>query len=103
MKTIVKDPNTVGIRELRTHLGHYVTLLRHGQRLTLTDRGQFLADVTPQASMRSQSLDPELEQRLEELEREGFLTRGNGQPFKLPRPIKIKGGPMSQTVIEGRR
>lgn len=93
----LKEPNTVGIREFRSRLGHYVKLLRRGQRLTLTDRGQVLARVTPQGS-KQPSQDPDVEALI----KAGYQWSGKKPVF--PRPgIKIKGGPMSDTVLEDRR
>ena len=94
---------TVGIRVFKSHLGRYTNLLRSGRRFTLTDRGRILASVIPYVIKSPKSIDPELDRRLEELERVGFLIRGSGKPMGAPHPIKIKGGPISDTVLEDRR
>lgn len=37
----------VGVRELKDHLSEYVRLVRSGEELLLTDRGEVVAEIRP--------------------------------------------------------
>jgi antitoxin (DNA-binding transcriptional repressor) of toxin-antitoxin stability system len=81
----------VGIRELKAHLSHYVRLVREGGRVVVTDRGEEVAElraVTP------------LSPGLRELIDSGQVRWSGGKPARFPRPITIRGGPISDTVGE---
>ena len=93
---------TVGTRELKTRLGTYLRLVRSGRRLIVTDRGRPVAELRP--------LTPaggDLESRLREMEARGEITLPAGpmsswKPLRPFRPIRIRGRPMSETVLEDR-
>jgi len=81
----------VGIRELKAHLSHYVRLVRGGGRVVVTDRGEEVAElraVTPASP------------GLRELIESGMVRWSGGKPERFPQPIKIRGGPISDTVSE---
>jgi prevent-host-death family protein len=90
---------TVGSRELKNRLGRYLGLVRKGEALVLTDRGRPFARIVPLDP--SQEEKPSLEQILAKLEAEGNLRRGSGKfrPFK---PVRVKGKPLSKTILEDR-
>ncbi len=46
---------TAGIRELKNQLSHYIRLVKRGERIQITDRGEVVATLGPAAS-------PELEE-----------------------------------------
>jgi len=98
MKT--KDPHTVGIRELKQRLSYYLGIAQRGRPLSITRRGHAILTIS---TPRQWAVDPELDARLEELEREGFLTRGSGGPIGLHPRITLRGKPISETVLEDRR
>jgi antitoxin (DNA-binding transcriptional repressor) of toxin-antitoxin stability system len=82
---------TVGIRELKAHLSHYVRLAREGERVIVTDRGEEVAElraVTP--------VHPGLRKLIDS----GMVKWSGGKPGPLPGPIKIRGGPISDTVLK---
>ena len=81
----------VGIRELKAHLSHYVRLVREGGRVVVTDRGEEVAElraVTP--------VSPGLRELIES----GQVRWSGGKPARFPKPITIRGGPISDTVGE---
>jgi prevent-host-death family protein len=39
--------DSVGIRELKAHLSHYLKRVRSGARLTVTERGRSIATISP--------------------------------------------------------
>lgn len=88
-------PTTVGIRKFKQHLGAYAELLRRGRQLRLTDRGRYLATIEPEAS--EGVTDPEL---LKLVRRAGY--QWSGHKPTLPTMITMKGGPISDTVLEDR-
>ena len=83
----------VGIRELKTHLSRYLKKARAGETIVITDRGAAVAELRP--------LSPE---RLaaEALVAEGRAAWGGGKPSVAHR-VRIKGRPLSETVLEDRR
>ena len=88
---------TVGARELKTRLGSYLDYVRQGNRIVVTDRGKPVAEISPIR----RSEDPE-RAYIEDLAARGLATIGKGGPRWPFRPMKIKGPPLSQTIIEDR-
>ena len=66
----------VGLRELKNRLSEYVRLVRTGEHLQVTDRGQVVAELVPPTSAKAN--DPA--GALSELERKGLV-----------RPPTVKG------------
>lgn len=85
----------VGVRELKSRLSHYLRLARTGERVTVTDRGKPVAIIGP-------AEEGELERKLWQLVREGFATWSGGKPTLPDKLIKLKGKPLSETIIEDR-
>jgi len=85
---------TVGIRELKANLSKYVAQMRKGKRFIITDRGEEIGELTPISAER---------RLLKDMVKQGLAKWDGGKP-KGSRPrIKIKGKPMSDTVLEDRR
>lgn len=83
---------TVGIRELKAHLSEYIHLASEGEKVVVTQRGKEVAII----------LAPDAEHdRLRRLMDTGMVKWSGGKPA-IPSgpPIKIKGGPISETVRE---
>lgn len=81
---------TVGIRELKAHLSHYVRLAREGERVIVTDRGTEVAElraVTP------------VHPGLRELIDSGMVKWSGGKPTSFPRRTTVRGEPISETVL----
>jgi prevent-host-death family protein len=90
----------VGSREFKNRMGRYMRAVRKGQTLLLTDRGKPVAKVSPPddaARPKASLMDV-----LRKLEAEGSIRLGT-RPLRKFRPIKVKGKPVSQTIIEDRR
>lgn len=88
---MTNDEMRVGIRELKAHLSHYVRLVREGGRVVVTDRGEEVAEL--------HALTP-VSPGLRELIDRGMVRWTGGKPARFPKPIKIRGGPISDTVAE---
>lgn len=87
---------TVGIRELKNRLSEFLRRVADGERVTVTDRGRPVAVIVPP----EESLEDE---QLLAMVREGLAQWAGGKPRVPKRPVKIRGKPISDTVIEGRR
>jgi len=88
---------SVGSRELKTRLGTYLRRVRRGATLVVTDRGEPVAELGPVAH----GVSPE-DAGLAKLEALGVVTRSKGARLAPLRPVRSKGRPASQAVIEGR-
>jgi prevent-host-death family protein len=90
----------VSIRKLKTQADELVRLAEAGEEVTIT-RGSRAVAVLKPAKVTAKLPDEEVLDRLEQM---GLLRKGDGLPFsKTWRPVKGKGKPLSQIVIEQRR
>jgi len=90
----------IGSREFKNRMGRYLSAVRKGQSILITDRGRPVAKVTPP--------DPEdgpgdsFEKRLRELEAQGLIHLAK-RPVRRFKAIPSRGKPASQMLIEDRR
>jgi prevent-host-death family protein len=89
---------TIGSRELKNRLGRYLGLVRRGEKIVITDRGKPVAHMIPAPSETSESTVMDVLRRLEV---EGHLKLGT-RPFRRFKPVRTKGKPASQMIIEDR-
>jgi prevent-host-death family protein len=85
---------TVGIRELKAHLSEYIRRVGEGEKIVVTHRGKDVAVIqAPDAR----------HDGLRRLMESGMVKWSGGKP-KGPTgpPIKIKGEPISKTVLDMR-
>lgn len=91
----------VGVKELKNKLTYYLRLAKEGSNIIVTDRGKPVAILR---NLDSIEKDAGIEEKLASLAKQGMLRlplkKGKMKPFK---PIKIKGAPLSETIIEERR
>ena len=94
---------SVGVRELKNRLSHYLRAVRQGRIIEVTARGKPIARLVPASPQRESALPAGLEERLWQLAAEGFLT-WNGKPFQIPEPVAVNRGPglLSDLVVENR-
>ena len=90
---------TVGSRELKNRLGRYLGLVSKGETIIVTDRGKPVARLVPPVSDSDKTYS--VDDLLRRLEAEGHLRRGT-RPFRRFKPIRVKGKPMSQIILEDR-
>ena len=87
---------TVGIRELKTHLSRHLKRVRAGARLLVTQRGRSIATIIP--------AEPSAEIGwAHQLVAEGHAHWGGGKPTGAKRPAEIAGRTASSIVLEDRR
>jgi prevent-host-death family protein len=87
---------TVGVRELKNRLSELLRRVVEGERITVTDRGRPVAVLGPPAESRDAA-------SARQLVREGLASWSGGKPRGTARRIRLRGKPISQTVIEERR
>ena len=87
----------VGVRELKTRLGSYLREVRRGQTIVVTDRGEPVAELRPIKRAKSGK-----GAELDRLVLLGRLTRASNIPMPPFRPIKRKGRPLSDAIVEDR-
>ena len=92
--------DTVGIRELKTHLSRHLKRVRAGSRLLVTERGRIIATINPVSAA---DTPPEVEWA-RRMVAEGRAQWSGGKPKGARRRIALTGGPtMAETVLEDRR
>ncbi len=84
---------SVGVKELKAKLSSYVDKVRHGEEVVITEHGKEVALVVPVTRER-RTVKALLESRR--------AKWAGGKPEGLE-GIKIKGKPLSKTVLEERR
>jgi prevent-host-death family protein len=89
----------LGLREANQHFSKAIKAVRAGKEVILTERGQPIAVIKP--IREEQALDATLKRMADE----GLITLPSRKgPLPSPRwkPIRLKGKPLSQTIIEDR-
>jgi antitoxin (DNA-binding transcriptional repressor) of toxin-antitoxin stability system len=87
---------TVGIRELKTHLSRHLKRVRSGVRLLVTERGRSIATINPVET--AAEID-----WAHRLVAEGHAHWNGGKPAGGKRPANISGRTLSSIVLEDRR
>jgi antitoxin (DNA-binding transcriptional repressor) of toxin-antitoxin stability system len=91
---------SVGVRQLKNSLTRYLRLVDQGQALLVTNRNQVVAVLKKP----DRNSAPTLEEKLAALVAEGkLLPAAKPGPFKPFKPVRVKGQPVSKTIIEDRR
>lgn len=89
----------LGLREANQQFSKAIKAVRAGKEVVLTERGRPIAVIKPikEADTRATAL--------QEMADEGLITlpsRKGPMPSPRWRPVKIKGKPLSETIIEDR-
>ena len=88
--------DTVGIRELKTHLSRHLKRVQAGERLLVTERGRSIATISP--------VEPPADvDWAHQLVADGRAHWNGGKPTGAKRPAKITGTTASSIVLEDRR
>lgn len=88
---------TVGIRELKTHLSRHLKRVRSGVRLLVTDRGRSIATISPVEAPADLSWATRLVA-------EGRARWDGGKPAGAKDPVRLSGKrSASSVVLEDRR
>jgi antitoxin (DNA-binding transcriptional repressor) of toxin-antitoxin stability system len=89
------------VRELKNRVTYYLGLAKKGDHVVVTDRGVPVAILH---SLDQKEDAPGLEERLASLAKEGFLTLPKMKASRRPfRRARVKGLPVSETIIQDRK
>ncbi len=92
--------SSVGVKELKNRLTHYLRKTKQGEEVIVTERGRPIALIQPiQSAERARSL----EARLARLTAQGLVTPPARKPMRKVRLVTIAGPPVSKIVLEDRR
>ena len=89
----------LGLREANQRFSRAIRAVRAGEEVVLTERGHPIAVITPIKGENARDAT------LRAMVDEGFITlatRKGPMPTPRWRPVKVKGKPLSHTVIEDR-
>jgi prevent-host-death family protein len=90
---------SVGIREFKGHVTHFVELACRGEEVTITKWGRTMARLVGEPRKERPWRD-----QLAPLAAEGIIALPSiARRRRLPRPIAVKGIPASQILLEDRR
>ncbi len=84
---------TVGIKELKANLSSYVAKVKDGEEVVITEHGKKVAMVV--------AISPE--RRLVDTLMDSGRAKWSGGKPKGKSGVKVKGTPVSDTVLEERR
>jgi antitoxin (DNA-binding transcriptional repressor) of toxin-antitoxin stability system len=91
----------VGIRELKNRLSEYVRMVRGGESVLVTDRGEVVAELRPPGEIKRQ--DPS-DRVLEALARRGNMTIGAAnQPDLYPPLPEVLPKGTAQKLLDDER
>jgi prevent-host-death family protein len=87
-----------GIRQLKNSLSTYIKQVKKGETIIVTERGKAVAVLKKETTN-------SLKQKLEAFQAKGLIRMGEGGTLQglQTRLKKVKGSPLSKTVIEDRR
>jgi prevent-host-death family protein len=90
----------IGLREANQRFSQTIKAVRAGKEVILTDRGHPIAVITP---IKNQG---DRETMLQTMAEQGVIAlaaRKGPMPTPRWRPVKVKGKPVSQTIIDDRK
>ncbi len=91
----------VGIRELKNRLTYYISLIKKGEDVVVTDRGNPVAILH---SLDQTEVSASLDEKLAALAKRGVIKLPSSDKRDMEtKPVPIKGEPLSRIVIEERR
>ena len=92
--------DTVGIRELKTHLSRHLKRVRAGARIQVTERGRTIATLSP-VDAPDEGVEVEWVRRMIQA---GRAQWSGGKPRGSSGPARSTSGPtVAEAVVEDRR
>jgi prevent-host-death family protein len=92
--------STVGVKELKNRLTHYLRRTKQGEEVIITERGTPIALIQP---IRNADKAVSLEARLASLATQGVVVLPTRKPLSRVRLAKVSGKPISKSIAEDRR
>jgi prevent-host-death family protein len=91
--------STVGVKELKNRLSHYLRRVRRGEEVIVTDRGR---PVVVLHRVETATQDAHLEARLARLAADDVVAAAVRRPVRRLRRVEAKGRPVSEVILEER-
>ena len=90
---------TAGIKDLKNNLSRYLSRVKNGEKLRITERGRTIARIVPEDSPKTSTAD-----LLRPLVNKGLVTLPSRTlDVIVPDPVEVPGKPASEMAIEDRR
>jgi prevent-host-death family protein len=90
---------TAGIKEFKNRVSHYLSFVKNGEDVLISERGKVIARV-----IKEEPGNASLRQVLHPLIMKGLVTFPKKELNReFPEPINVPGKPVSEMVIEDRR
>ena len=90
---------TVGVRDLKNRLTHYLGRAKQGEEVVVTERGRPVAILT---SIQSVGKPQPLQAQLAKLAASGLVILPTGKRLTRVRRVRVSGQPVSRTILEER-
>lgn len=91
---------TVGVRDLKNRLTHYLGRAKRGEEIVVTERGNPVAIL---ASIESIAKPQSLQAQLAKLAADGLVILPTAKRLTRVRRVRVSGPPVSRTIVEDRR
>ena len=91
---------TVGVRDLKNRLTHYLGRAKRGEEVVVTERGRPVAIL---ASIGSIQKPQSLQAHLAKLAAGGLVILPTAKRLARVRRVRVSGQPVSRTILEDRR
>ena len=91
--------STVGVRELKNRLTQSLRRTKQGDEVVVTERGKPIALLQP---IHSAEHVVSLDARLARLAAQGLVALPTQKPLRSVRLAKVRGAPISKTILEDR-
>jgi len=91
---------TVGVRDLKNRLTHYLGRAKRGEEVVVTERGRPVAIL---ASVGSIQRPQSREAQLAKLAASGLVILPTARRLTRVRRVRVSGQPVSRTILEDRR
>ncbi len=98
MKT--RSTNTVGVKELKDRLTHYLRRTKQGEEVIVTERGKPTALLQ---AIKTADEAASIEARLSRLAALGAITLPTRRTRQKPKPMKVSGPPVSKAILDDRQ
>jgi prevent-host-death family protein len=90
---------TAGVKELKNHLSKYLTRVKSGEEILITDRGKTFARI-----VKEEASNKSIRSALAPLIAKGLIKLPSREINKRNlSPIQVPGKPVSEMVLEDRR
>jgi len=93
---------TVGIRDLRQHASEYLRRVRDGETITITDRGEPVAELRPVSRVADLRPAPDAESAFDRMIAEGRVRLATGslkEFLELRPPVTLEPGEPTLTEV----